>query len=346
MRRGTDVRDEMLCARTRVGIAELGARRHVLLEGARVVEYLQQLLARNVFALEAGTALKSVWLSNGGGVRGAAAVARTGAEQFWLLSASRDEHWLHATAAIFGVAVRDVSDERTGFAVIGPYAASTLAAAGLQPAGLKPLAFRSHVWIDTEVVLSRFGEHAGFEIWCSPSDEAVVRDRMAEAGAPFGLASLSAQAMEGLDVEAGIPRPNKDYIPATENDAGEPSPPAWGLASLVEPDHAGFCGREAYMIASPKEMWRLAGVEIDSDMPAPHTPLLAAGRCIGRTLSSVYSPTLRRAIALARLDSATSPPGTRLALSLPGGLGDIQPRVVDAIVVDLPFLPPPEEIGS
>lgn len=330
----------MLCARTRVGMASLGSRRHLLLEGPHVVEFLGRLLTRDVSKLDVGAALKVAWLSDGGAVRGAAAIARSGEEQFWLLSASRDCRWIQATAALFGVRVHDVSADRTGLGVLGPFARATLDAAGLETTDLKPLAFRSVMWGLDVVVLSRFGEHGGYEIWCARDEEAAVRERLARAGAPFGIAVLGPAAMDGLDIEAGVPRPGRDYTPAHESNMAAPSPLALGLASLIDVDHEGFSGREAYLEATAKETRRLAGVEFDFDVPAPHAPLYAGAGVVGRTLGSVYSPALRRAIALAQIEGKASRPGTSLTLSPSADGTGPEPGAVGATVVELPFLPP------
>jgi glycine cleavage system aminomethyltransferase T len=79
-------------------------------------------------------------------------------------------------------------------------------------------------------------------------------------------------------------------------------------------------------------------VQIESDVAAPHTPLSVDGRAAGHTLSSVYSPSLRQAIALAQVDHSAARPGTRLGLTLPPSLESPELRPAAAMVVDLPFL--------
>ncbi len=337
--------DEILAARTRAGLADLAARWQVMLEGSRVVDFLRRLLTRDVDTLSPGSALKALWLTDFGGVRGAGVVARYGKESFWLLSAAQDENWIAEAAKLFGVTVRDVSAQRSGIAVIGPYARATIEDSGVQ-CDLEPLRFRKASWRGIEILLSRFGEHGGFELWCDPSDATLVWDRISRAGAGFDIVPLGTAATDALDVEAGIPRPFLDYIPAMDGRVAEPLVGNLGLESLVDADHATFNGRAEYLSASQKAAFKLTGVEIDSDCAAPHTPLYAGEQIVGRTLSSHYSPSLRRAIALAQLDRNVTAPGTTLSLTLPPSICAPELRMVPARVVDLPFLGQPDSLTA
>jgi glycine cleavage system aminomethyltransferase T len=72
----------------------------------------------------------------------------------------------------------------------------------------------------------------------------------------------------------------------------------------------------------------------DSETPAPQTALKRNGLAVGRTLGSLVSPALRRAIALAVLDADASTPGT--ALTAAG---------IACRTCALPFLPTPVPIS-
>jgi aminomethyltransferase len=340
----TDTNEEAIAARTRVGITDLGARRQMTCDGPRVTEFLQHLLTRDVSVLSPSHAMKALWLADGGGVRGAGVAARFGKESFWLLSAAPDAAWIGEAAALFDVAVRDMSEERNGLAIVGPHAAATLDAAGVQ-SNLQPLAFRKVIWRGQECLLSRFGEHGGYELWCGFDDALAAWDRIMQVGAAYGIEPLGAAAMDVLDIEAGIPRPFRDYIPARTGDALQPLPRPLGLDSLIDREHRAFNGRAALLKSAQLASRRLMGVEIDSDQAAPHTPLINGTRIAGHTLSSVYSPTLRRAIALAQVDEDDAKPGKRLSLMLPPSLESPELRVAGATIVKLPFLaqtdPPP-----
>jgi glycine cleavage system aminomethyltransferase T len=69
-------------------------------------------------------------------------------------------------------------------------------------------------------------------------------------------------------------------------------------------------------------------------------------KMVGHTLRSVYSPALRRAIALATLDAAAAVPGTSVSLTLPPDMAKPELRKAAARVVGLPFLERPASIEA
>jgi aminomethyltransferase len=339
-----DAGDEALAARTRVAIADISWRWRAMIEGPRAGEFLSRLLTRDPAKLESGNALKALWLSDSGGVRGAAVVARFGRDSFLLASAAPDREWIGAAASSFALAPRDISETEGGLAIVGPYAHATLAACGLE-ADLEPLVFRKLFWRGLDVTLSRWGEHGGYEIWCKSDDGIVVWDRLMRAGATFGIVPAGLAVQDLLDIEAGIARPGRDYAPAREAFAKGPTPLALGLEKLIDDDHKSFNGRDAWLRARLMETRRLAGIEFDGDAPAPFTPLLLDNKTVGHTLTSAFLPALRRAIALAQVDVAAIQPGTALSLMLPPSLEFPDFRNATARIVSLPFLPVPNQIA-
>jgi len=337
----TGVNNEALAARTRVGMADISARWQVALEGPRVVELLQRLLTRDISALSPGTALKALWLNDQGGMRGAGVVARYGQESFRLTAFVADREWISQATDLFDVSFTEHAVTSGGLALSGPYARATLKAAGLLPSDLDVLAFRVLTWHGVEVTLARFGQQGGYELWCNADDALMAWDRIVQAGASFGLEPIGLTAADILDIEAGVPRPGRDFVPATDSEP--PDPRALGLERLIDENHA-FNGRAAYLARSSKKHPMLVGLEIDSDVPAPFTPLMRNGTVAGATLGACYSPALRRAIALAQVDQTLCQPRTPLSLTLPPSIDAPQLRIVTARVATLPFLPLPDSV--
>ncbi|HEY2070221.1 MAG TPA: glycine cleavage T C-terminal barrel domain-containing protein [Rhizomicrobium sp.] len=336
-----DASDEALAARSRVGLADISARIRCMIEGPKSVAFLARLLTRDPAKLEPGQSLKALWLGDAGGVRGAGALARFGRESFQLVTAAADRDWIARAASGFDIVPRPIEEEG-GLALIGPYARATLTAAGLE-AELESLAFRKLFWRGLDVTLSRWGEHGGYEVWCKADDGIVVWDRLMRAGAGFAIQPVGQNALDLLDIEAGVARPGRDYTPAREAFAAAPSPLALGLERLIDEGHKGFNGREGWLRSRLVEKKRLAGVVFDGDEPAPFTPLARAGKPIGHTYSSVYSPALRRAIALASVDMSALEEGTALSLTLPPSRETPELHSTTVTVAPLPFLPAPEQ---
>ncbi len=337
------VADEALAARFRVGLIDISWRWRVMLDGARAGEFAARLLTRDAAQLAPGGSLKAAWLADGGGVRGTGLIARFGRESFLLVSAAPDAAWIADAAARFDVGFRDVTEADGGLALVGPYAAATLARAGLDP-DLEPLAFKRQFWRGLDITLSRWGEFGGYELWCKAEDALILWDRLMRAGEPFGIEPLGLDAADILDLEAGIARPLRDWDPAKDGNVSAPSPRALGIESLIDEDHTDFNGRTGWIAARDGEAFRLTGLLIEAEDAAPFTPVTWQGRTVGHTLSSVMSPALRRAIAFARLEVALAEPGTALSLTLSPTKDRPEFRTVAAKVCDLPFLPPPDPI--
>ena len=339
--RYSDTGEEALAARLCVAVVDISWRWRVTLGGDAACEVLRGLLTRDTAALEPGQSLKALWLNDGGALRGAGLIARYGRHSFLLAAAAEDAAWIAAAAAQSGVVVRDVSAESGGLAITGPYAAALLARAGIDPA-LEPLAFRRVFWRGLDVTLSRWGEHNGYELWCKPDDGLLVWDRIVSAGAPYGILPAGVEAMDLLDIEAGIARPERDYDVARDRNATRPTPRSVGLESLIAEDHAGFTGRAAWLANREQEKFTIAGLEIESDEPCTLGQIFADERVVGQVLASCYSPALRRAIALAQIEGASAKPGTSAAVILPATRQHPEFRAAPARVAALPFLSAPD----
>lgn len=340
-----DVATEALRARLNVAMADISWRWRAMLEGPQAGEFLKHLVTRDIAELPPGLSLKALWLSDRGGVRGAGVVARHGRDSFQLIASASDAEWIAAAANAFDVRFRDVSAETGGLAIVGRFARETLEEAELA-ADITPLAFRKLSWRGIDITLSRFGEHEGYEIWCAPDDGLLVWDRIMQAGRRFAIVPAGVAAMDVLDCEAGIARPQRDYVPARDGEAASPSPRALGLEKLIDAGHGAFNGYAAWLAARDRETKTLVGVEISADTPAPFTPLLRDGMQIGHTLQSVYSPAMRRAIALASVDIKSAIAGTVLSLTLPPSMYVPELRKASARVVELPFLAAPGAVDS
>ena len=336
-----DPQAEALAARTNVVLADISWRWRVFLEGAQASACFSRLTTKNVGPTTPGHALKALWLNDGGAVRGAGVIARYAGDQVLLVSAATDAGWIAEAARQYEVSVRDVTELEGGLALIGPHAEAVLKAAGLA-AEIPPLGFQKLFWRGLDVTISRWGELNGYEIWCKADDCFALWERLMRDGAPFGIRPAGLAATDILDVEAGIPRPARDYVPADDGFASEPTPASLGLESLIDEYHVSFNGRVAWLANRAQSKTVVAGIEIDSETPAPFVPLLCQGRGVGHTLTSVRSPFLRRAIALVLIERPLAKPGTEFTLALPLSLGSQEHRVVAARLVDLPFVESPK----
>jgi aminomethyltransferase len=129
------------------------------------------------------------------------------------------------------------------------------------------------------------------------------------AGRSRGVRAIGSQALNIARIEAGFISPHVDFISAeqTIRTGRDRSPLELGLGWLVHFDKGHFTGRRA-LLAEQKagSRRRLVGLDIAGNKPA-HNALVytnAAGRReIGNVTSAVWSPTCKRNIALAMVES-------------------------------------------
>lgn len=339
-----DAQAEALAARTNVGIADISWRWRVFLNGSRSPELLSRLATRNGSILLPGESLKALWLNDGGAVRGAGLFARYANDQFLLISADTDNSWISEAARPFGVSLQDMTERTGGLALIGPYAEAVLDAAGLE-VNLASLAFQKLFWRGLDVTISRWGEQGGYEIWCKADDCLVLWDRLMRSGARFGIRPVGTAAADILDIETGIPRPARDYMPAKDGFNFVPTPASLGLESLIDEQHVAFNGRARWLAHRVAETRALVGIEIDTEIPVPFATMMCGGKVSGHTLTSVRSPFLRRAIALAQVDQALATPDANFSLALPLSVDRTEHKFVAARIVKLPFVTPPDSLA-
>ncbi|HEX4728946.1 MAG TPA: glycine cleavage system aminomethyltransferase GcvT [Jatrophihabitans sp.] len=233
----------------------------------------------------------------------------------------------HAPAGV------QVTDQHESFAVIavqGPKSAGVLDALGL-PTELDYVSFLDAEFDGHPVRVCRTGytgEH-GYELIPAWSDAVRLWDALHETvrlcgGMPAGLG-----ARDTLRTEMGYPLHGQDLT-------REISPVQAGSSWAVGWKKDAFWGRDALLAeraAGPSR--KLRGLLLDDrGVPRGHMAVLdQAGQPIGQTTSGTFSPSLKRGIALALIDTGAD---------LGDGSGvqiDVRGRRLSATLAPLPFVP-------
>lgn len=322
-----DAAGEAAAARFGAVLADLSWHWRVMMTGPHAADFVARFFTRDASRLAPAAALDALWLNDAGAVRGAGTVARFGQEAFLLVSTAQDADWLGHAAGLYGVDVKDMTAADGMLALIGPASAQILEQAGLDSA-FAPLTLKRQFWRGMDVALSRFG--LGYEIRCEPDNALILWDRLTAAGRSFALRPAGQKAVDILALESGVLRPGVDCQPARDGFASGPMPQSLGLCALVDRTHL-FNGRRGFLAAGPDTA--LTGLLLDGDTPAPDAAVTLEGRSVGHTLTSLYSPALRQAVALAVFDQP--PP----AGALKAGTAGCRPAA-------LPFLPIPGPIAA
>lgn len=276
------------------------------LRGERVQDFLRHLVANNIDKLKLpGGALYTCMLNEQGGVIDDLIVYFVEPRWYRLVvnAATRDKDlaWITQQAKAFAVEVRERA-ELAMIAIQGPQARDKTqralgdivrAATALQ----KPFTFV--VVGDLFIARTGYTGEDGYEIMLPATQAATVWQKLAAVGvAPAGLG-----ARDTLRLEAGMNLYGSDMDETT-------SPLESGLAWTVafEPATRDFIGRTA--LEAQRQRGAVAEfvglVLLDKGVLRNHQTVLQNGEKIGEITSGGFSPTLGRAIALARVNASVS----------------------------------------
>ena len=319
--------DEHHAVRRDAGMFDVSHMTVLDLEGTRVREFLQKLLANDVAKLkERGKALYSCMLDEEAGIIDDLIVYFMRDDWFRMVvnaaTHDKDLAWITKQAAPFGVKLTE--RDLAMLAVQGPNAreraASVLPAALREPAlALKP--FSAADGEGLFVARTGYTGEDGFEIMIPVAEAAAYWTRLTAAGvAPCGLG-----ARDTLRLEAAMNLYGSDMDETTT-----PLESGLGWTIAWEPGERDFIGRKALTAqrdAGPKR--KFVGLVLeDKGVLRGHQKVIADGAGEGEITSGTFSPTLERSIALARVPVAT---GDEVQV-------DIRGRLCKARVVKPPFV--------
>ena len=305
---------EALAARFSAVLADITPTADVRIHGEGAAALLAAACRSDVETLAAGHSRSVHWCADGGGLRGMGTVARFGADNFLLRGFEADFGWFAAAAPRFRANLREATTDRGLLLLAGPFAFAVLAAAGLEQ--VVRLSAGEHQicgWQGVTVTVFRHGPLNAYQVSCANRDGPAVFDRLFRAGRLFGVRLAGELALDLLQVESGIVVPGRDFTPARTPFAREPLPASVGVGDAI---------------GAPLV---LAGIDFDSDAPAPFARVCVRKADVGRTMRSLYSPALKRAIALASIAPAHAAPGTAVTVITAG-------EETAGRIVALPFL--------
>ena len=351
--------------RESAGVIDASPLYKYLVSGADAQRLIDRVITRDATKLQVDQVFYTPWCDERGKVMDDGTVTRLDETTYRVTSADPCYRWFLLNAAGLDVQVDDVSETLAALALQGPRSREILEAATRSEwSDVKYFRRRRTEIGGIEVDVTRTGYTGdlGYELWI-PSEAAVeVWDAVFEAGAAFGIRPAGIRALDVARVEAGLILIEVEYTSARHAMTAEQeySPFEIGLGRLVDFGGADFVGRRALLAeqraGGPPR--RLVGLEIDwsgierlfanHDLPPAvspmvsrdPTPLFKEGRQVGRATSTTWGPTLKKMIALASVERALEPAGTRVSVewTVEGERGK-----VGATVVPLPFLDLPRK---
>jgi aminomethyltransferase len=336
------------------------------LSGPDAVRLIDRVITRDATKIKPGQVVYTPWCDEHGKVIDDGTVARLDDDTFRWTSAEPHLRWFGQNARGLDVEIEDISERTGAIALQGPLSRDVLSAAtGTDLTDLRFYHRRSGRLGSVSVDISRTGYTGdlGYEIWFDVAQASVVWDCLMDVGRPYAIRPAGMMALDMSRLEAGLILIEVDYTSAKHAliHSQNYSPFEIGLGRLVNLEKsADFVGRSALTaeVASGGPARRLVGLAVDyesveslyeaQDLPIgvsvatwrEQRPVYVGRRQVGRATSGTWSPTLKQHVALASVEPAFEPAGSRVELewTVEGCRGR-----ATATVVPLPFFDPPRK---
>jgi aminomethyltransferase len=269
--------------------------------------------------------------------------------------------WFQINATGLKVDIQDVSERVAALALQGPTSREILRQAldgDIDRLRFFRFTFANIGSIGAMISRTGYTGDLGYEIWVSANQAEELWDRLIELGKPYGITPAGILALDMARLEAGFILLEVDYTSAEKAliPSQKYSPFEIGLGWTVSLDKESFVGRRALLEEKQHGSSRqLIGLEIDWDDYerlyqesglAPQLPTAAwrggapvyrHSKQVGQATTGGWSPTIKKYIALATVQSRFSQPGTELFMEV---TVEYVRKKVRATVVKPPFFDP------
>lgn len=332
------------------------------LTGKDATRLVDRVITRDMRKVSVGQVIYTPWCDENGKVIDDGTVSRLQENTYRWTAADPSLRWFTQNAAGLEVQIEDISESIAALALQGPTSARLLRTLlkNEQLEGLKYFRVISAKIAGVDVDISRTGYTGdlGYEIWVPVEQALIVWDALITAGRAFDIHPAGMLALDVARIEAGLLLIDVDFNSSKKALITDQkySPFEMGLGRLVHLDKNRFVGQKA-LVAEQKRghVREIVGLEINwpevealyeaVGLPPAVSPIASRvavpvfhdGRQVGKATSSTWSPTLKKMIALATVNSGFTKPGTRLQFEIT--VEAVRHRV-SARVVKTPFFNP------
>lgn len=327
------VNDAILC--------DVSVERQVEITGPDAARFTQFLSCRDLSTCQVGQCKYVLITDQDGGIINDPILLKLAEDHFWLSIADSDVLlWAKGLAVNCGMDVQITEPDVSPLQLQGPKSRDILRAAfGDKPTELKYYRFMEYDWDGVPLIISRTGwsSELGYEIFLRDGS---AGDRLWEhlmaAGQPLGLKPGHTSSIRRI--EAGMLSYHADMTLRN-------NPFELRLDRLVNLDmEADFVSRAALTKINAAGVSQLSvGLEIAGaplvGSNAEHWPVVKHGAEVGYVTSSIYSPRLKKNIALAMVASDHCEAGSGLGVDM-----GLETRPCE--IVPIPFYDPNKAIAA
>ena len=322
-------------------LCDVAVERQVEITGPDAYKFIQLLTPRDLSKLSIGQCKYVLIVNNEGGILNDPVLLRLGENHFWLSLADSDVlFWAQGVAVNSGLNVKITEPDVSPLQLQGPTSGEIMIK--LFGDNIKDL---KYYWLKEfnldgiPLIVSRTGwsSELGYELYLRDGSKGEdLYEKIMEAGKEHGLKPGHTSSIRRI--EGGMLSYHADADINT-------NPFELGLDRLVNLESKiNFIGKDALKKIKQDGIKRKqVGIEIDCEpLSGPNTtfwPVLNDQKNIGKITSAVYSPRLKKNIALAIIDIDHSNLGQKLKVK-------IDENVINCSVVEKPFFDPKKKIAS
>ena len=327
------VNDAILC--------DVAVERQVEIAGPDAAAFVQLLTPRNLSQCAVGQCKYVLITNEAGGILNDPVLLRLEENRFWLSLADSDVlMWAQGVATHAGLDVTICEPDVSPLQLQGPKSGDIMAT--LFGEAIRDL---KYYWLDhfeldgIPLVISRTGwsSELGYELYLLDGSQGeALWEKLMAVGEPMGLKPGHTSSIRRI--EGGMLSYHADMDAHT-------NPFELGLDRLVDLEMpANFIGKAALKQVQQRGISRQqVGLELDGEpLPGPNTqfwPVEVNGEVIGKVTSAVYSPRLKKNIALAMVTIGHSAVGTTCTVQLTG-------ETRSGTIVPKPFYDPKKQITA
>ena len=322
-------------------LCDVAVERQVEITGPDAYKFTQLLTPRDLSKLSVGQCKYVLIVNNDGGILNDPVLLRLAENHFWLSLADSDVLlWAQGVAVNSGLDVKISEPDVSPLQLQGPTSQEIMVKLfGEDIRDLKYYWLREYELDGIPLIVSRTGwsSELGYEIYLRDGSRGnELYEKIMEAGKEHGLQPGHTSSIRRI--EGGMLSYHADADIHT-------NPFELGFDRLVNLDtDINFIGKEALKKIKQEGIKRKqVGLVIDCDpLSGPNTtfwPIEKDGKTIGKVTSAVYSPRLKKNIALAMIEINYSELGNELNVQTHEGK-------YSATIVEKPFYDPKKKIAS
>jgi aminomethyltransferase len=329
----SSIKAEHEAVRTKAGLFDVSHMGEVLVTGEGALPYLQKMVTNDVSKLKDGQAQYTAMCYENGGTVDDLLIYKRGENNYLLVvnasNIDKDLEWMNSHATD-NVKIEDASSSYALLALQGPIAQEVLQTLTNESlADIKFFRFKENVDISGhQVLVSRTGYTGedGFEIYGSPEAIVALWSVILEAGKNKGVVPAGLGARDTLRFEAGLPLYGQEL-------SKDITPLETGLGFVVKVNkEEDFFGKDTLTAQKENGVPRkLVGVEmIDKGIPRTGYKVFLGEEQIGEVTTGTQSPTLKKNIGFALLNSEHTAEGTEIEV-------EIRAKRLKAVIIATPF---------